>query len=88
MEDSSTLPDLDVVAAEIVDDLQAALDEFAQIAADLKGKRPGESEGEFGRRFGKSNPLERSGSPCTRKSRKCRKPPKQACNANYMERFG
>jgi type I restriction enzyme M protein len=36
LEDSSSLPDPDVLAAEIVDDLQAALDEFAQIAADLK----------------------------------------------------
>ena len=38
LEDSSSLPDPDVLAAEIVDDLQAALDEFAQIAADLKGQ--------------------------------------------------
>jgi hypothetical protein len=29
-----------VLAAEIVEDLQAALDEFAQIAADLKGRKP------------------------------------------------
>jgi type I restriction enzyme M protein len=36
LEDSSLLPDPDVLAAEIVDDLQAALDEFAQIAADLR----------------------------------------------------
>src|SRR6266446_435613 len=34
LEDSSSLPDPDVLAVEIVDDLQAALDEFAQIAAD------------------------------------------------------
>jgi len=39
LEDSSTLPDPDVLAAEIVDDLQAALDEFAQIAADLKSAK-------------------------------------------------
>jgi type I restriction enzyme M protein len=39
LEDSASLPDPDV-AAEIVEDLQAALDEFAQIAADLKGRKP------------------------------------------------
>ena len=33
--DSSDLPDPAVLAAEIVEDLQAALDQFAQIAADL-----------------------------------------------------
>ena len=32
--DSASLPDFDVLAAEIVEDLQAALDEFALIAAD------------------------------------------------------
>jgi type I restriction enzyme M protein len=36
LEDSANLPDPDVIAAEIVEDLQAALDEFALIAADLK----------------------------------------------------
>lgn len=36
LEDSATLPDPDVIAAEIVEDLQAALDDFALIAADLK----------------------------------------------------
>src|SRR5438270_3540027 len=36
LEDSATLPDPDVLAAEIVEDLQAALDEFTLIAADLK----------------------------------------------------
>ncbi|MGC4048646.1 MAG: hypothetical protein QM757_03850 [Paludibaculum sp.] len=36
LEDSNSLPDPDALAAEIVDDLQAALDKFAQIAADLK----------------------------------------------------
>ena len=36
LEDSASLPEPDVIAAEIVEDLQAALDEFAQIAADLK----------------------------------------------------
>ena len=35
MGDSSDLPDPAVLAAEIVEDLQAALDQFAQIAADL-----------------------------------------------------
>src|SRR5271157_4887132 len=39
--DSSDLPDPAVLAAEIVEDLQAALDQFAQIAADLG---PGEPE--------------------------------------------
>jgi hypothetical protein len=33
--DSSDLPDPAVLAAEIVEDLQAALDQFAQIAANL-----------------------------------------------------
>jgi type I restriction enzyme M protein len=33
--DSSDLPDPSILAAEIVEDLQAALDQFAQIAADL-----------------------------------------------------
>jgi type I restriction enzyme M protein len=36
LEDSSNLPEPDVIAAEIVDDLQAALEQFAQIAGDLK----------------------------------------------------
>jgi type I restriction enzyme M protein len=36
LEDSANLPDPDVIAAEIVEDLQAALDEFALIAGDLK----------------------------------------------------
>ena len=35
LEDSANLPDPDVIAAEIVEDLQAALDQFAQIAAAL-----------------------------------------------------
>ena len=37
--DSSDLPDPAVLAAEIVEDLQAALDQFAQIAADLGAGR-------------------------------------------------
>ncbi len=36
LEDSANLPDPGVIAAEIAEDLQAALDQFAQIAADLK----------------------------------------------------
>jgi type I restriction enzyme M protein len=39
LEDSANLPDPDVIAAEIVEDLQAALDEFALIAADLKAAK-------------------------------------------------
>ncbi len=39
LEDSASLPDPDVIAAEIVEDLQAALDEFALIANDLSKKR-------------------------------------------------
>lgn len=37
MEDSANLPDPDILAAEIAEDLQAALDQFAQIAEDLRG---------------------------------------------------
>ncbi len=36
LEDSANLPDPDVIAAEIAEDLQAALDQFAAIAADLR----------------------------------------------------
>ncbi len=36
LEDSANLPDPDVIAAEIVEDLEAALQQFALIAADLK----------------------------------------------------
>jgi type I restriction enzyme M protein len=36
LEDSANLPDPDVIAAEIAEDLQAALDQFAQIAAELR----------------------------------------------------
>ena len=35
-EDSANLPDPDVIAAEIVEDLQAALAQFAEIASDLR----------------------------------------------------
>ena len=38
LEDSANLPEPDVIAAEIAEDLQAALDQFAQIAAELKPK--------------------------------------------------
>jgi type I restriction enzyme M protein len=36
LEDSANLPDPDVIAAEIVEDLEAALSQFATIATDLK----------------------------------------------------
>ncbi len=36
LEDSAGLPDPDLIAAEIADDLQSALDQFAAIATDLK----------------------------------------------------
>ena len=36
LEDSDNLPDPDVIAEEIVEDLQAALDQFAAISADLR----------------------------------------------------
>jgi type I restriction enzyme M protein len=36
LEDSANLPDPDVIAAEIAEDRQAALDQFVQIAVDLK----------------------------------------------------
>jgi type I restriction enzyme M protein len=36
LEDSANLPDPDVIASEIAEDLQAALDQFTLIAADLK----------------------------------------------------
>lgn len=39
LEDSENLPAPEVIAAEIVEDLQAALDQFAQIAADLGNGR-------------------------------------------------
>jgi type I restriction enzyme M protein len=41
LEDSANLPDPDLLAAEIAEDLQAALDQFAQIAEDLGGERAG-----------------------------------------------
>jgi len=39
LEDSANLPDPDVIAAEIVEDLQAALDQFAQIAAAISNPK-------------------------------------------------
>jgi len=36
LEDSANLPDPDVIAAEIAEDLEAALQQFAAIAEDLK----------------------------------------------------
>jgi type I restriction enzyme M protein len=36
LEDSANLPDPDIIAAEIVEDLQGALAQFAEIANDLK----------------------------------------------------
>lgn len=39
LEDSANLPDPDVLAMEIAEDLQAALDQFAQIAEDLGARR-------------------------------------------------
>ena len=36
LEDSANLPDPDVIASEIAEDLEAALDQFSQIATDLK----------------------------------------------------
>ena len=35
LEDSANLPDPDVIAAEIVEDLQAALEEFEAVLGDL-----------------------------------------------------
>ena len=36
LEDSANLPDPEIIAAEIVEDLEAALSQFATIATDLK----------------------------------------------------
>jgi type I restriction enzyme M protein len=36
LEDSANLPDPDIIAAEIAEDLEAALDQFSRIASDLK----------------------------------------------------
>jgi len=37
LEDSANLPNPDLIAAEIAEDLEAALDQFSQFAADLGG---------------------------------------------------
>ena len=41
LEDSDNLPDPDILAQEIVDDLEAALEQFREIAADLGATRIG-----------------------------------------------
>lgn len=38
LEDSANLPDLGVIVAEIIEDLEAALEQFNLIAEDLKEK--------------------------------------------------
>jgi type I restriction enzyme M protein len=38
LEDTANLPDPDVLALEIVEDLQAALEQFSEIAGDLEGE--------------------------------------------------
>ena len=39
LEDSANLPDPDIIAQQIVEDLEAALQQFAAIANDLKSHR-------------------------------------------------
>jgi type I restriction enzyme M protein len=39
LEDSANLPDPDVIAADIAEDLQPALDQFAQIPSDLGNRQ-------------------------------------------------
>jgi type I restriction enzyme M protein len=36
LEDSANLPEPDVIATEIVEDLEAALEQFSEVAGDLK----------------------------------------------------
>jgi len=38
LEDSDNLPDLDILAQEIVEDLESALEQFREIATDLGGE--------------------------------------------------
>jgi hypothetical protein len=38
LEESANLPDLDVLAQKIVEDLEAALEQFREIASDLNAK--------------------------------------------------
>ena len=40
LEDSANLPAPDIIAAEIMEDLEAALEQFSEIALDLTGKQP------------------------------------------------
>ena len=40
LEDSDNLPEPDVIAAEIIEDLRAALEQFAEIQADLTSRPP------------------------------------------------
>ena len=44
-EESDNLPDPDVLVQEIVDDLEAALDQFREIATDLGGEGPEPKKG-------------------------------------------
>ena len=44
LEESDNLPDLDVLAQEIVEDLEAALEQFREIAADLGREVPREKD--------------------------------------------
>jgi type I restriction enzyme M protein len=46
LEDSANLPPPDIIAAEIVEDLQAALEQFAEIAADLSEPCPAAEKSE------------------------------------------
>ena len=39
LEDSANLPAPDIIATEIMEDLQAALEQFSEIANDLSGKQ-------------------------------------------------
>jgi type I restriction enzyme M protein len=48
LEDSADLPDPDVLAAEIVEDLQDALEQFSSIAAALKAGQESERVGVVG----------------------------------------
>ena len=41
LEDGDNLPDPDVIAAEIADDLQAAMEQFAAIAEELRDRHEG-----------------------------------------------
>ena len=43
LEDSANLPAPDIIATEIMEDLQAALEQFSEIAADLSSKNSGET---------------------------------------------